>query len=69
VDFDARAIRTYELTEDSLLFEGDDRDGLLAQRARAPEPPAASAGRGETLPRLDLEKLTARERWLRVRYA
>jgi hypothetical protein len=69
VDFDARAIRTYELTEDALLFEGDDRDGLLAARARAPEPPAEPDRRGEPLERFDLDRLTARERWLRVRYA
>lgn len=67
VDFDASAIRYYDLVEDALLFTGDDRDALLAQRARAPEPTPVE--RGRRLEKLDLDSLTGREGWLRVKYA
>jgi hypothetical protein len=67
VDFDATAIRYYDLIEDALCFAGDDRDAQLTQRAT--DPPAPPVERGKRLERLDLDALTGQEQWLRVRYA
>jgi hypothetical protein len=67
VDFDPTAIRTFELAEDAILFEGSDLDAILAKRASAPVPPPVV--RGKVLDRYDLEAMTAQEQYVRVKYA